>query len=167
MLVDRPGMNLRDSTSIVYEKAKKILEEHDWDSLAPGGDKRSEFTLNNQIRIRKGMPVDESWAVFFFESYNIENSKRFKALYDKALRDGMTRKEWVLENATLEHDAADRFVTFAEDTLIPYLESRGITTAAIDSYVTFFKVPVESWMLSDENSYPWNYWGAYYDEHLK
>jgi hypothetical protein len=167
MLADRPEMNLGDSTSIVYTKAEKILQDHDWDSLAPEQAKRSEFTFDNKIRIRKGMTSSESWAVFFYESYNIENRKRFKALYEKALREGMTRREWVLENATLEHDAADKFVAFAEDTLIPYLESRGIETSSIDSYITFFKVPVESWMLSDENSYPWNYWGAYYDKYLK
>lgn len=167
MLSDRPEMSLGDSTNILYEKAEQILQKHEWDSLAPEENKRSEFTLDNKIRIRKGLSSSESWTVFFYESYNIENRKKFKSLYEKALSKKMTRREWVLENAILEHDAADKFIVFAEDTLIPYLESRGLETSSVDSYLDFFKVPVEAWMLSDENSYPWNYWGAYYDKYLK
>jgi hypothetical protein len=113
------------------------------------------------------MTPSESWTVFFYESYNIQNLERFKSLYKKAMNGEMTREEWVLENATLEHEAAEMFIAFAEDTLVPYLQERGMETSLATDYVAFFRLPVESWMMNDENSYPWNYWGAYYDEYIK
>lgn len=166
MLSDRPEMMLDDSSEIITDKAEKILEIHRWDSASPEEHKRSEFTFDNSIRVRKGMDCSEAWTVFFYESYNIENTDEFKNLYKRAIRGEMTREEWVFENAKLEHAAADKFIIFAEDTLIPYFRSRGMKTDHINDYVSFFSLPVESWMMNDESSYPWNYWGKYYDTYM-
>jgi hypothetical protein len=166
MLADRPEMNLGDSSGIIIDKAEKILEIHEWDSTPPGDSRKSEFSFDNRIRIGKGMSPSEAWTVFFYESYNIQNRKKFEKIYRRAIEGRMSREEWVLENATLEHEAAEDFIVFAEDTLIPYLQDRGLETSYVDNYLTFFKVPVEAWMMNDENSYPWNYWGAYYDKYL-
>ena len=167
MLNDRPEMNIDDTSTIILEKAEKILQAHDWDSTPPEGDKRSEFSFDNKIRIKKGMTPSESWTVFFYESYNIQNREKFEKLYRRAVKGEMTKREWVFENAILEHEAAEKFIIFAEDTLIPYLQDRGLETKNASDYVSFFNLPIEAWMSNDENSYPWNYWGAYYDKYLK
>jgi len=164
MLQDRPSMNVEPGDSL-YSRAVKILSNIDWNSTEPDRGNKSCISYN-AISIKKGMSFEESWTCFFFESYNLENAKKFKELYEKGMNGEFTRTGWVEQNTLLEYNAAKKFLQFARGFLLPYFEEKGIETTSLSRLVKMYEEPFSEWMKAPQNEYPWNYWGWYYDKYL-
>jgi len=164
MLLDRPSMMVESGDSL-YNRAAKILSNTDWDSTEPEKGNKSCISTN-AISIKKGMSFEESWSCFFFESYNIQNSKKFSELYEKGLNGEFTRTEWVEQNTLLEYSAGKKFLQFASGFLLPYFQEKRIEAPSLIRLMRMFEVPFSQWMKAPQNEYPWNYWGWYYDTYL-
>jgi hypothetical protein len=97
----------------------------------------------------------------------MQNVKEFSALYEKGINGEFTRTQWVEQNTLLEYKAAKKFLQFAKGFLLPYFEEKGIEAPSLSRLMKFFSEPFSHWMESEQNEYPWNYWGWYYDTYLK
>lgn len=166
MLKDRPTMNAETGDSL-FCRAAKVLANIDWDCAEPDQGIKSWISYSvNSISIRKGMSFEESWTCFFFESFNILNAKEFGDLYEKGIKGEFSRTEWVEQNTLLEYRAAKKFLQFAKGFLLPYLEEKGIEAPTLSRFMKMYEEPFSQWMKADQDEYPWNYWGWYYDTYL-
>jgi len=166
MLKDRPTMNVETGDSL-FCRAAKTLARYDWDCAEPDRENKSCISYSNgSIMIKTGMSFEESWTCFFFESFNMLNAKEFGDLYEKGIKGEFSRTEWVEQNTLLEYKAAKKFLQFAKGFLLPYLEEKGIEAPTLIRFMKMYEEPFSQWMKADQDEYPWNYWGWYYDTYL-
>jgi hypothetical protein len=129
------------------------------------------------IRIRKisdsgedrGRPLscEELWSCAVFEIENIRNHKAFMALFCQALAGKVSREEWVRECSRLEYSALQRTKKDFAKLWLPLVGTRSITVTK-----SFWGADIpetyEAWisLYRDPNDYPWDVFGAYYDNQI-
>jgi hypothetical protein len=162
MLSDRPEMKCSGYDSLLnMAKEKGARWCPDPHSVVGGAD------FKRGIQLREGMTPEESWSVLFFESYNLSSEKEFMRIYREGVDGKHDRNSWVRENTRIEYNNSQKFLKFATDTLRPFFVRHSLETSELDKMISDFQLPFETWMSSSQNSYPWNYWGTYYDNYLK
>jgi hypothetical protein len=164
---DRPNMRV-PVNSRIYSAAEKVLEDMIWRGREPEGNHASAFTIDDgELLLQKNLPAGEAWVCFFFESRNFTKRNHFHNVWKKGINGEFTRYNWVKANTELEYKAGKEFLTLLDTLLYPEFKKLGISAAEAREYEERFNIPFESWLLSPQDSYPWNYWGTYYDTHLK
>ena len=168
MLKDRSEMRV-EAKDPLRSQAQKVFDRGiGWSNDAPPEPAEASFSIEKQvIMVKKGMSFEKAWIGFFFESFNIGHSGEFREIYEKALEGKLSREEWVRENTMVEYRAAQEFLTFSDSFLEPYFRLNGKSIEEIETIHFKYRSSFESWMASPEDSYPWNYWGKYYDTYLK
>jgi hypothetical protein len=164
MFKDRPSMRVPQSSKL-YREALVSFQGLRWSEESPAPHS-SQFTLDGEVKVREGLSPGEAWTVFFFEKYNSQRAPEFEKIWQRGLRGELSREEWVLENTKLEHRAATEFLSFIDTLLLPEFRTLGIDTFEVVRYRESFSQDLKTWMSSPEESYPWNYWGKYYDENF-
>jgi hypothetical protein len=168
MLNDRSEMRV-EANDPLRTQAQKVFDSGiGWSNDEPSEPAEASSSIEKQvIMVKKGMSFEKAWIGFFFESFNIKHTGEFRKNYEKAVKSKLTREEWVRENTMVEYKAAQEFLTFSDTFLEPYFRSNGKSLEEIETLHFAYRASFESWMASPEDSYPWNYWGKYYDTYLK
>ena len=117
----------------------------------------------------RGRPLscEELWSCAVFEIENIRNHKAFMALFYQALHGKLTREEWIRGCTRLEFQAMQRTKRDSVTLWLPLVETRSISFTksfwGLNSPDTY-----ERWisLYRDPNDYPWNVFGAYYDQKI-
>jgi hypothetical protein len=168
MLNDRSEMRVEANDPLRTQAQKVFYSGIGWSNDEPSEPAEASSSIEKQvIMVKKGMSFEKAWIGFFFESFNIGHTGEFMKIYNKAMKSKLTREEWVRENTMVEYKAAQEFLTFSDTFLEPYFRSNGKSLEEIETLHFAYRASFESWMASPEDSYPWNYWGKYYDTYLK
>ena len=117
----------------------------------------------------RGRPLscEELWSCVVFEIENIRNHKAFMVLFYRALDGKLTREEWIRGCTSLEYQALQRTKRDFAKLWLPLVGTRQISVTKSfwggDSPDTY-----EAWisLYRDPNDYPWNVFGAYYDNQI-
>jgi hypothetical protein len=117
----------------------------------------------------RGRPLscEELWSCAVFEIENIRNHKAFMVLFYKALDGNLTREEWVRGCSMLEYNALQRTKRDFIKLWLPLRRTRQVSVTrsfwGADITETY-----EAWisLYQDPNDYPWNVFGAYYDNQV-
>jgi hypothetical protein len=124
------------------------------------------------IRIRAAGPDgaysgEYLWSCLFFELFNLANHNGFNAAYDRALTGTVSRTEWITANTRLEFLAMKRMIAFYRQTWQPQMMLRKIPSDPT-LWKDGEKDTYEEWIAqyTDEDYYPYDYWGKYYDESI-
>lgn len=161
LLDDRPEMRFAGAAELL-----RIADEMGgkWNPAPTKYKAQSDFEKG--IMLREGISLEEAWEGYFFEIQDIRNKERFMELYRRGVSGEFTREEWVRENAWVEYCSAKESVEFADRVLIPIFLEHNRSVDVFRKRKAFSEKPFEEVMQVPETSWPWNYWGDYYDTYL-
>ena len=165
MLHDRPSMRVEKNDPLYLQAERVFSQGVSWKNEVPENGSPSCFSVEDgSIKLQEGMSFEESWSAFFFESFNRQNSQQFEKVLEKG--SSLSREEWVRQNAHLEYEASQNFLAFSDTVLLPYFRTHSLDTLLLEDLHRNFSQDFENWMKAPEESYPWNYWGKFYDENF-
>jgi len=164
---DRPQMKVENSSRL-YREAEKVLEIMVWRGRIPQEPHSSQITLGGEMLLKEDLSFIEAWICFFYESQNYRSRDLFESLWKMGYHGKLSRQEWVRQNAGLELKAGKDFLYILDTLLIPEFIEMGIEpdSPEVRKYREIFSQSIEDWMSSPQDTYPWNFWGNYYDEYF-
>lgn len=187
MLRDRPTMAKRiDEWNFVRRWAERkfagegIGKRVDWDPTLPinGFESDSQIPAGKShgvIRVRstftygqkmgKKMDFEELWDRAIFALIQLTNLEKNKTICGNRRLVELTKEEWIKEVARLQHESLLQTRDLYLGEWIPLANKNGINVPLPNHYV---RLPMiyEVWLAlySDRSGYPWNVWGATYDQ---
>ena len=112
----------------------------------------------------QGLAFEEQWEKLVFEFFNQENASGFSELWEAALKGRISRDDYIIGNARLEHVACRKTLDFYSTIWVRWCGKTGFTTDA-EVWTRNFMPKFEDWIRQYPrgSKYPWKVYGGYFD----
>ncbi len=136
--------------------------------IASGGRRATiRIGLVEKCNPREGQPLgfEVLWQELFYELFNIQNDPGFIVLVKEASIGKYSECEFTVASTRLEYYAEQKLSDFYKQVFSSWASAHGFETNEKD-WVTSIKPTYEEWIAQykDPNSYPWDYWGKYFNQ---
>ena len=158
-----------DTGSLIYWDPRPPTDgasaEHSSPYGSRGGTIRIMETRTDRREKWEKKSCEELWADAVFELHNITNADDFLKCQAGAIAGELDKKAFVTRMFHLEWRAAQRTRAFYVRQFLPWAKETGFSSEPYHWYATIWGDPDQVFSrYTDENEYPWNPYGRYFDE---